>query len=251
MFSPSPRRRRAIVSACLAVFLPVSAVAYWDGTVYDPWNFVENVRQTLALVQQIERAVRQIQQQRQMLRNLPESVRDEMIRGHALFYWEQLEHYGVYTSPHAIDAEQDLERKYPLEAASEAGWLETRRREWAAKRRMDLAEQREIQNAAYRDMQPTSERVARIVTASNAAGGNGDTGITATIQAQNELLASLSTETNKLTALRAVRARMRHEATAREQSEAAYQSVRRAVLMRDWQQRSRNPAPRPFGRSPR
>ena len=98
----------------------------------------------------------------------------------------------------------------------------------------------------YRDLAPASERLAPIIEASNGEHptSSDPPGLTAAEQSRNELMAMWSGEMDRIAALRTVRALVRAERAAREQSEIAYATARREVLMRDWLSSGKGRKPR-------
>jgi P-type conjugative transfer protein TrbJ len=112
-----------------------------------------------------------------------------------------------------------LERDWPTDwtgAPQDQSRFESARRGWIEQRRQTLVEVRAMQNAITLEMQPTRNRIAGIVEASNAAQG-----LTQALQARAQLHAELSSELSKLQLLRAVRAAMRNGRLPCEQSQDA------------------------------
>lgn len=215
----------------------------FPGTIFDPANFVENIRQTLALLQQIDRAVHELTLQAQLLRPLPASVAPEARDGISAVTSAAADHFGVASeSVAAVSAA--LEARFPLDApVDRPGWLLEQRRAWDQAARRDLIDIRAIQNHVVADMAPTSARLRSLIAASNGEGLTGldRPGLTAVAQAHNELLALASFELDKLTLLRATRRRAQQLERARDQSAARYSVNRRQRLMADWPIRRERP----------
>lgn len=246
----SRRVKRTIAFVCLFFLLPTgTALAFFggfSGIVFDPSNFVENVRQALALVETIDRASTQIRQQQRLLADLPVTVANALAEaGGAL-------HETLTAGEPGLDAGGQLGVRYPIDAPGETpAWLDTMRPTWTEAQRATLLHEREVYSGVGAEATPAAERLAQLVEASNGVHNASEKppGVKAVAQAHHELLAACSVEADKLIALRVVRAQRRIEAHARVQSEQAYQAARRAALLRDWAPESTafsRPAESPF-----
>ena len=108
-----------------------------------------------------------------------------------------------------------------------ANRVESLRDQWLASQRTVLVENRRVQNAVYGDLAATQTRVTRYVQRSNAAPG-----MTAAVQANNELTATLIGQVQALQTLEITRARAEVEADARRQSEEEFARRQHAWLSR-------------------
>jgi P-type conjugative transfer protein TrbJ len=138
----------------------------------------------------------------------------------------------------------ELDARYPLDFShAPRDVIEQLQPGWNQTYRSALVESRGVQNQIYADLDAAAQRVAALVEASNSAEG-----VTAAVQAHNELLAASSTELSKLQALKLSRARLKAERLAREQSDLAYRRARREAVMRDADDPGASgPIPMPFG----
>jgi len=91
------------------------------------------------------------------------------------------------------------------------------REQWLARQRETLTENRRVQNVVYADLAATRERVSGYIEQSNAAPG-----MTAAVQANNELTATIIQQVQALQTLEITRARAEVEAEAQRQSEEEY-----------------------------
>ncbi len=229
------RARRAIALVSLMLLLPTgSALAFFGGfggIVFDPSNFVENVRQALALVETIDRASTQIRQQQRMLANLPVTVANALSdAGSAL-------HETLAASETGPDVAVQLASRYPIDTPGNIpAWLDAMQPPWIEAQRATLLHEREVYSAVVSEATPATEQLAQLVDASNGFhhASERPPGVKAVAQAHHELLAACSGEADKLIALRVVCTQRRVETRARAQSEAAYHRARRAALLRDW-----------------
>lgn len=196
--------------------------------IFDPSNFIKNVQQVIALVQQVALASEQIRQQEQMLAHLPTSVADAVaLAGRSL--------QGQLST--TVDSDEgSIDSRYPVSFPEpELAWLDIMRPTWMQQERSQLLQERDLARQVQDQMVATSDHLRTIVEASNGAGANHWElpGQVAAAQAHVELLAICSVEIDKLLALRTARARRNSETRARTQSEAAYQEARRNFLMGD------------------
>ena len=222
-----------------------SALAYtYVVIVYDPGNHVENIRQTLALVDQIRRAITQIQHQKRMLGHLPQSIAGGLGESAT-----QL-HSQLSTSV----AAPNVDSLYPITVSQDSsGWPDDTRPAWTVAQRESISHVRDLMAFIQREMETTAQRIERITAASNGSGTSGsddeDTGETAALQAQQQLVALCSGEVDKLIALRTVRAKRLAETRARAQSQRAHTTYRRQALITNWQsteERTLLPVANPF-----
>lgn len=231
-------RRTALRAGIFAVALTgaPTLVAGFSYVIFDPSNFAKNVQQTLALIQQIDRAAQQIRQQQQMLAHLPTGVADTLVQAALSFHGS----VGAVFSDRSADATgvaDQLESQYPIVfPQTEVGWREAMNPAWNARQRAHLLRERDLIQQVHDQMPLTVDQLRTLVEASN--GVNVDRhhlpGVVAVAQAQQQLLALCTHEADKLIALRAARAGRRDALRAQAQSESAYSRARRAQLLIDW-----------------
>lgn len=204
--------------------------------VHDPGQLSENIRQVLAVLDQIDRATTQIRNQWKMLQKLPVSVGrsleiagDRLVRSMRPTLPSPLTNLGRLS--------QQMEEQLPIMfVGDERGWLDEQRPGWTHEARENVIAQRELQNVIYENFETTSLRVEQLVRASNGEGYSPDQkpGQTAVLQARNELLGTLAHETNNLIGLKAARLQAEQQRHAQEKTAAAFNRHRRDRLMSDW-----------------
>lgn len=91
------------------------------------------------------------------------------------------------------------------------------REQWLTRQREALTENRRVQNVVYGDLAATRERVSGYIERSNAAPG-----MTAAVQANNELTATIIQQVQALQTLEITCARAEVEAEAQRQSQEEY-----------------------------
>lgn len=214
-------------------------VGGFSGVVFDPTNFVENVRQVQALLQQVEHASTQIELQRRVLAALPVTVSE-----------------GLSTSAPAIQRglregltlpDATMGSLYPLDLPEPTpAWLDDVRSRWLEAERASLELRRAAAEQVHEQMADVSAQTRTLIDASNGAGlpTHERPGPRAVLQAQEELLAVCSHELDKLLALRGLQAHHRTMTRSRAQAEAAYRGTRQKALTRDWNSAAA-PSPRP------
>lgn len=231
---PTPR---ALIALLIALTLPGAAHALFggfSGVVFDPANFAENLRQAAALFTQIRRAATQMELQRQMLSDLPDSIVSDLRVASSAFAGS--------SAPVPIE----IDSAYPIDSSGEvAGWLDEQRSGWNAEARSLVKQNVATATATAADHAPSRDRLMRVVLASNGIGADEPPGQVAALQAQTQLLALASLEIDKLIALRAARAHSRTALQAQRQSMSAYRAARCERLMRDWQTRPAATKPKP------
>ena len=204
----------------------VRACTCFDPVIFDPANYVENVRQLAQIVSQVRHAEQAVTNGLRMAANWGYSQIAEI--GQAVQRVEDvLEDSGMYrTNP-----TDDLSDRYPTDygSAPSPEAFELRIAAWNDAEREALVENRRVQNEVAQEIAPAASRIRGLVEASNRAEGE-----TAAAQAHTELLAEASAEIGKLQALKLSRARLKMERQARRQSDAAYRETRREWVMRDW-----------------
>ena len=250
MNSGSKTQRNRIWLALAAIGMvtipTVTAYAYGYLIVFDPKNFEKNTEQVHALLEQIERESTQIELQEMELAHQTITLAADL-RAVAHDLNTQVGTSFTGGGLHEPQVQAELERRYPIDPPGhEPGWLQKQTPVWAEIERQRLVELAALQNHVYRDLAPASERLAPIVEASNGkhVTSSDPPGLTAAEQSRNELMAMWSGEMDRIAALRTVRALVRAERAAREQSEIAYATARREVLMRDWLSSGKGRKPR-------
>lgn len=226
--SRSPRRRNVLVFLVVGLLVTATPtmVAGFGDIIFDPANFAKNVQQVVALLRQIEQAGEQIRQHRLMLAHLRASVAQALAQSGESFHISLAEGAGG-----------SIEPQYPIDfPTTTPAWLDVKRSEWNTLQRQQLLHERDVLLHVHDQMQPTQNRVAWVIEASNGIGAphGKPPGQVAVAQAHEELLALYSGEVDKLLAIRALRARRHADRLAQRQSEAAYQQARRRDLMIDW-----------------
>lgn len=232
MKTPNHHKRTVIVFLLCLCLPTTSVLAFFggfSGIVFDPTNFIENVRQAAALLEQISRASRQITLQHQMLAQLPISVGA-----------------GLDMAASELDGElrastafisDSVDDRYPITFSDPTpGWPDAVQPEWIEAERQALLHEQRMIARVQAELAPAAGRIAQLIDGSNGAfNPTGDApGVMAVAQAQQELLSVCSSEADKLIAVRAVRMHRRVEAHARLQSQAAYHTARREHLLNDW-----------------
>ena len=234
---PSPHqqlRGRWLIAVLLTTaFTTTGALAL---VVYDPGQHAQNLQQVLALIEQIDRATTQIENQWRMLRRLPISVgRSLGISGRRLH--DKLQ-------PTLPEPETQLpllydrtEKRLPTEfTGDEIGWLDGERDAWNRAAREGLIAQRLLQNEVFRDQEITVLRVDNLIRTSNGdhLSPHNRPGQTVVLQAHNELLGTLAHETQNLIALRTARLHAEHERHLQTQATNAFHRARREAVMSTW-----------------
>jgi P-type conjugative transfer protein TrbJ len=236
------RCRRAIaVGVAAAVIAGSSGIVRATNVVLDPTNLAENVEQVAQEVQLLAQMEQQVQNQLRMLQGWQFTRLDRIVAQLAA-----LDNIFRASGPtyEDADAAPALNEQYPTAYGDDAPQrMASLQPRWEQRRRDALVENRQVQNQVARDIEPTRQRVAEYVERSNAAPG-----VTAAIQAGNELTATLAGQIQAIEALEVTAARTDAEEEAREQSEEAYGRERQAWVMRDWDS-APSPAPvsNPFG----
>lgn len=218
---------KRIAVAIVAVLGTSSAALAGGYPVFDILNFTEAVEQVAKQVETIEKLTAQVENQKQMLQGWGytqiNDLRQRMdaVRG-------QLQQAGtVYTT--ATPGVQ-LDTRFPTTfdaAALATNQVATLRNAWLASQRQVLIENRRVQNAVYGDLAATQNRITKYVAKSNAAPG-----MTAAVQANNELTATLIGQVQAMQTMEITRARAEVEAEARRQSEEEFARQQHAWLSR-------------------
>ncbi len=216
----------------LVVVLMSATGAFAGGyPVFDVLNFAEAVKQVQNQIQTIEQLTAQVENQKQMLRGWGYTRIDDLRRRMDAVRGELQRAGTIYTDTNPA---RRLEAQFPTTFDSRdirgdlaSNRVGTLREQWLASQRLTLVENRRVQNAVYTDHDLTQRRVTGYVERSNAAPG-----MTAAVQANNELTATLIGQVQALQTLEITRARAEVEADARRQSEEEYARQVHAWLSR-------------------
>jgi P-type conjugative transfer protein TrbJ len=232
--SASKARRRSrkpwmiafVAAGALALLPSQRASAFlFDPIIFDPQALVEHAAQVASLIQQVEAATEQVQNQLKELAHLGSSFAPDVLNvvaGIAGQFESRL-----YTT---ADPAAQLDSRFPPDMST-ATWdqFQSDQTTWTQDERQSLAENRQLQDQIYQDMYTTQQQVQDIGAASDSAPGE-----TAAMQAHNDLLAVESSELSKLQALRTARARLKAERLAREQSELSFAAAERERVRDGW-----------------
>jgi P-type conjugative transfer protein TrbJ len=215
-------------------FVPSARGAY---PVLDVSNLAQAIEMVRHQVETVERLQAQIEQQKLMLQHWDFTQLDDVLqRMDALR--DQLEQAGnIYTRP---DPTPIFNRQFPTtfdESELSVNPVNSLREAWAESYRQTLVENRRVQNTVYTDLGATRLRVDAYIQQSNSAPG-----VTATVQAGNELTATLIQQVQALQTLEISQARAQVEQEARRQSEEEY-----SRQLRDWLNREGTVEPVPEG----
>lgn len=236
-------RQRKVIGACAAaaVLAASTGVARATVVVIDPTSLAQRVQQVAQDVRLVAQMEQQVENQLRMLQRWDFTRLEQIVA-------EMERLGGIFRDAGATyedaDADGALREQYPAEYGDDAPErMATLEPQWEERRRDALVENRRVQNEVAQGLEPTRRRVAEYVAKSNAAPG-----VTAAMQAGNEVVATLAGQVQALEALEVSEARAEAEQYAREQSEDAYGEARRAWVMRDWATPAA-PAPvvNPFG----
>ena len=226
------RWRKAAISLALGASLMVAAPAFalFGGIVFDPSNFVEHILAVAASVQQLARMDSQLQCQEKMLENLgsnpwpnmAQSMQDTSI---------MLQAGGRFAGGNP-DARMAIHE--PLSFGNgttnpDSGTIAALRTQWYQNNRAAVIQNRLLENQIVSNMPSDSQQIGGIVAASNSAPG-----LTAAIEAHNQLLANLSVQISRIIALKVAKSRLRAQLSAEDQSRQAYHAAVRQWVMHDW-----------------
>lgn len=216
----------------LALFVPAGRAVFAGDIVFDPANWLENVRQTVALAQQIQRAVLQIELLARQLQHLPESILEDLTALGDRIQARLNESFDPLATT-VEGASNQLESRFPVQFTTPPfAWREDQEAQWTESSRATLVDLRNYQNAVAQELETSAALVDRLVRASNGEGLPADQrpGLTAVLQARNELMALLTTETQRYIGLRALTLQRRVDQLAEGESAAAHQAALRDHL---------------------
>ena len=235
-----PRWRKAAIVAALAATMMTAApaMALFGGIVFDPSNFVEHILEVAADLQRIARMESQLQVQQRMLAGLRTNVWPGMaqsMQGVTLV----LQNGGRFASS---DPAGQMVANEPLYFGDgrqnpNADQINTLRTAWDQDNRVGIVQNRQLENQVVAGVPTDSAQINQIVTASGHAPG-----LTAAIQAHNQLLAGLSAQLGRIIALKAANDRLNTQLMAQDQSRRAYHTAVRQWVMHDWSSPSNSQA---------
>ncbi len=182
--------RKAGMTITLCAFLAVGpAEAY---TVYDPWNYQQNLLTATRTLQQINNQVQELQNQAKMLANLnydsTGNIQQIVESTRNLINQTQGIAYNVGT------INDQFEAVYPSEYTGNGfGELESQRIEWLDQTREAQRHAMAVQAQVSENIPKTQAEVSALVSRSNGAQGQ-----TAAVQATNQLLAAISGQVSEL-----------------------------------------------------
>jgi P-type conjugative transfer protein TrbJ len=121
--------------------------------------------------------------------------------------------------------------------------MNTLRTAWDQDNRVGIVQNRQLENQVVAGVPADSAQINQIVTASGHAPG-----LTAAIQAHNQLLAGLSAQLGRIIALKAANDRLNTQLMAQDQSRRAYHAAVSQWVMHDWSSPANTqPVQDPFG----
>ena len=212
-----------------AIVLAATSGAWAGGyPVFDILNFAEAVKQVANQVETVQKLAAQIENQKQMLQGWGYSQIDDLRRRMDAVRGELQRAGTVYTGR---DPGTRLDARFPTTFDTNdlaTNRVAALRDDWLAAQRQVLVENRRVQNAVYGDLASTQTRVTNYVARSNAAPG-----MTAAVQANNELTATLIGQVQAMQTMEITRARAEVEAEARRQSEEEFARQQHAWLSRE------------------
>ncbi len=245
-----PRWRKVVLAGALTtglltagLFTVAPAMAcFFGGVVFDPSNFVEHLFEVSTGLQRIARMENQLQNQQRMLAGLRTNVWPGMaqsMQGVTLV----LQNGGRFASS---DPAGQMAANEPLSFGGgaqnpNADQMNTLRTAWDQDNRVGIVQNRQLENQVVADV-PADAALTREI---DAASGDAP-GLTAAIQAHNQLLAGLSAQLGRIIALKAANDRLNTQLMAQDQSRRAYHAAISQWVMHDWMANTQ-PVRDPFG----
>ena len=217
-----------VLSVLIAIATSTSAARAGGYPVFDASNVAQAIKQVENGIQQIEQLRTQVENQQKMLEGWNFTQINDTLRRFDAVRGELDRLGSVYRD---LNPGRVLDQQFPttFEQRGLAGNpTENLRDQWLTRQRETLTENRRVQNVVYADLKPTRERVGQYIQQSNAAPG-----MTAAVQANNELTATLIQQVQALQTLEITRARAEVETQAQRQSEEAYTTELRTWLNRE------------------
>ena len=194
------RWRKAAISLALGASLMVAAPAFalFGGIVFDPSNFIEHILAVAASVQQLARMDSQLQSQEKMLENLgsnpwpnmAQTMQDTSIilQAGGRFAGGNPDAWMASNQPLSFGNGTTNPNSTEMAAL---------RIQWNQNNRAAVIQNRQLENQIVSNMPSDSQQIGGIVVASNGAPG-----LTAAIEAHNQLLANLSVQISRIIAVR-------------------------------------------------
>ena len=219
---PSRWHKAAIVAALTAVMMTAApAMALFGGIVFDPSNFVEHILEVSAALQRIARMESELQVQQRMLARLGTNAWPGMaqsMQGVTLV----LQNGGRFAS---TDPAGQMAANEPVTFGDgtqnpNASQMNALRAAWDQDNRDGIVQNRQLENQVVTGVPADSVQINQIVAASGHAPG-----LTAAIQAHNQLLADLSAQLGRIIALKAAHDRLDTQRAAQDQSRQAYHTA--------------------------
>ncbi len=239
-----PRWRKAVIVTALAATMMTAApaMALFGGIVFDPSNFVEHILEVSADLQRIDRMESQLQNQQRMLAGLGTNVWPGMAQSMQALVLQNGGRFASYDPAGQIAANEPLSFGDGTQNPN-ADKMNTLRTAWDQDNRVGIVQNRQLENQVVAGVPADSAQINQIVTASGHAPG-----LTAAIQAHNQLLANLSEQLGRIIALKAANDRLNTQLMAQNQSRQAYHAAVSQWVMHDWSiPANTQPVQDPFG----
>ena len=224
--------RKAVIAAALGVSLLAASPAFalFGGIVFDPSNFVEHILAVAASVQQMARMESQLQAQEKMLANLGSNAWPNMAQ--SMQDTNVILQIGSRFTGGNPDTQ--MASNEPLSfgngtANPNSTAMAALRTQWDQNNRASVIQNRLLENQIVANMPSDSQQIGGIIAASNSAPG-----LTAAIEAHNQLLANLSIQVGRIIALKVAKKRLRVQLSAHHPSRQAYHAAVRQWVMHDW-----------------
>ncbi len=239
--------RKAAMAGALTAGLLTAAPAmacFFGGVVFDPSNFVEHIFEISTGLQRIAHMESQLQNQERMLAGLGTNSWPGMaqsMQGVTLV----LQNGGRFASS---DPAGQMAANEPLSFGDgtqnpNTDQMNTLRAAWDQDNRAGIFQNRQLENQVVAGVLADSAQTREIVVASGHVPG-----LTAAIQAHNQLLAGLSAQLGRIIALKAANDRLNTQLMTQDQSRRAYHAAVSQWVMHDWSSPANTqPVQDPFG----
>jgi type IV secretion system protein TrbJ len=226
------RWRKAALALGLTTVLTATAPALaffgFDGIVFDPSNFAQHILEVQTGLEKIAQMENQIQNGQRMLASLgsnPWPAMQQSIQDTALL----LENGGVFTSSNPTG---QMTTNEPLNFGDgtqnpDSSQIAALSAAWSADNRAGVIQNQQIGSQIMANMPQDSAQIQGIVA-------HPAPGLTAAIQAHNQLLANLSAQLSRIIALKTARDHLQMQLAAEDQSQNAYQAAVSQWVMHDW-----------------
>ncbi len=226
------RWRKAAIAAALGASLMVAApaLALFGGIIFDPSNFVEHILAVAASVQQLVGMESQLQAQEKMLANLGSNPWPNMAQSmqDTSIILQAGGRFAGGNPDTQMASNEPLSFGDGTQNPNSTAMAELRT-QWNQNNRVAVIQNRLLENQIVANMPSDSQQIGGIVAASNSAPG-----MTAAIEAHNQLLANLSVQVGRIIALKVAKNRLRAQLSAQDQSRQAYHAAVRQWVMHDW-----------------